>query len=47
MSRIRLAHAALASTAIVASALWLGAAISTAIAVVFMVLYALQTWRTT
>ncbi len=47
MSRIRLAHLALASSAIVASALWFGADTSTATAVVFMVLYALQTWRTT
>ncbi len=47
MSRIRLAHVALASSAIVASALWFGAAVSTTTAVVFMVLYALQAWRTT
>ena len=47
MSRVRLAHVALASSAIMASALWFGVAVSTATAVVFMVLYALHTWRTT
>ena len=47
MNRSRLAHVALASAAIVAASLWFGVAMSTATAVVFMVLYALHTWRTT
>ena len=46
MSRRMLAHVTLASAAIVAASLWLGVAFSTATAVVFMVLYALHTWRT-
>ena len=45
MSRRTLAHVTLASAAIVAAAVWLGVAFSTATAVVFMVLYALHTWR--
>ena len=46
MTRMRLAHVVLASAAIVAAALTFGAALSTATAVVFMVLYALHTWKT-
>ena len=46
MNGTKLAHVALAATAIVAAALWFGVALSSATAVVFMVLYAVHTWRT-
>ena len=43
MSRSTLTQVALASTALVAGSVWLG--VATATALVFMVVYALHTWR--